>query len=80
MKHTARIQITFLLALSLIALAISLAVPGCVDDTDMLPRRGSSVSAPANSGRGRGPGWKNHENGNPQVGPGPKNPDGKPRQ
>ena len=81
MTHTARIQTIFLVSLVLAALVISFAVPGCVDDRGMLPRRGpQGTVGPANAGNGRGPGWKNQEHGNPLVGPGPKNPDGKPRQ
>jgi len=75
MTHTARIQTIFIVSLLLAAVVVAFAVPGC----GPRPPRGYN-SAPADSGNGRGPGWRDHENGNPLVGPGPKNPDGKPRQ
>lgn len=57
---------TFPALLALAGLILVLAMPGCRRDM-------------ADNGEHRGPGWKLHEHGDPQVGPGPKNPDGKPR-
>jgi len=48
--------------LTLLLVAVQLAIPGCPRD---------------DRGNGRGPGWKLHEHGDPLQGYGPKNPSGR---
>lgn len=59
---------------ALALLLVSLAIPTCIDDTGMYGRKRGPA---ADNGWHRGPGWKQQEHGDPLVGPGPKNPNGK---
>ena len=68
---------TFLYALMATALLLVLSSATCVDDTDMLPGHRRPKVTNGTRGNGRGPGWNRQEHGNPLVGPGPKNPNGK---
>jgi hypothetical protein len=53
-----------LVTTALLALILVAAIPGCDRDN-------------CRDDRGRGPGWKDHEHGDPLQGYGPKNPSGK---
>lgn len=67
MNTSFTIRPSFLIALGLTILLAAIAVPGCYE------RRYT-----ANNGNGRGgTDWRTTEHGDPLLGPGPKNPNGK---